>query len=293
MKNIITPRFTEKQAQIDLKRKEIVDHYPEVWAAMISEWNTPFPDDRVWMMSSANYLFRTGGVHWAIDPLSLNWRIAEAAKVDLAYDLQNLSFVLITHSHIDHLDFNLIAACQELPIRWIVPDFLVSTMQERVNLPASRMTIAHAGNRLELEGFRITPFEGQHQATQPDGRTTGVPEMGYLVEQSKKRWLFPGDTRIYDAKRLPDFGPVDVLFAHLWLGRGSACWNHHRYWMHFASFALICALLKLSLPICMNGDAMHMIFGMGRMCSKFSSNFSAIHRQSRSHPPYLGKSLRL
>ena len=222
MKNIITARFIEKQTQIDLRRKEVVEHYPEVWAAMISEWNMPNSEDRVWMMGSANYLFHTGGVHWAIDPLSLNWRISDAAKMDLAHDLQNLSFVLLTHSHVDHLDYGLIAACQELPIRWIVPDFLVSTLNERINFPLSRMTIAHQGQPLDFDGFRITPFEGQHLVTHPDGTTTGVPEMGCLVEHSDKRWLFPGDTRIYDPKLLPDFGIVDVLFAHLWLGRGSA-----------------------------------------------------------------------
>jgi hypothetical protein len=222
MKNIITPRFIEKQALIDQRKKETVTLYPDVWANLISDWSAPGSDDRVWMMSSANYLFRTGGVQWAIDPLSLNWRISEAPKVDIARDLQNLSFVLLTHRHIDHLDFNLIAACQELPIQWIVPDFLVPTIQERVNFPAKRMTIAYPGQPLEFDRFRITPFEGQHLVAQPDGTTRGVPEMGYLVEHSEKRWLFPGDTRNYDAKRLPDFGPVDVLFAHLWLGRGSA-----------------------------------------------------------------------
>ena len=46
--------------------------------------------------------------------------------------------------------------------------------------------------------------------------------MGYLVEFNGKRWLFPGDTRSYDASQLPSFGPVDVLFAQVWLGRGCA-----------------------------------------------------------------------
>ena len=46
--------------------------------------------------------------------------------------------------------------------------------------------------------------------------------MAYLIETAGKRWLFPGDTRIYDARLLPDMGSVDSLFAHLWLGRGEA-----------------------------------------------------------------------
>ena len=46
--------------------------------------------------------------------------------------------------------------------------------------------------------------------------------MGYLIECNGKRWLFPGDTRCYDSAQLPRFGNVDVVFAHLWLGRSSA-----------------------------------------------------------------------
>jgi hypothetical protein len=46
--------------------------------------------------------------------------------------------------------------------------------------------------------------------------------MAYLIEFNHKRWLFPGDTRTYDASQLPSFGSVDGLFAHIWLGRGCA-----------------------------------------------------------------------
>ena len=293
MKNIITPRFTEKQAQIDLRRKEAVNRYPAVWAAMISEWNTPGSDDRVWMMSSANYLFRTSGVRWAIDPLSLNWRISDAAKMDLARDLQNLSFVLLTHSHIDHLDFNLITACRELSIRWIVPDFLASTLQERVNFPMSKMTIAHPGHLLDFEGFRITPFEGQHQVTQPDRRLTGVPEMGYLVEHEKKRWLFPGDTRIYDAKRLPDFGPVDVLFAHLWLGRGSALLDPPPLLEAFCRFCADLHPAKIILTHMEEWGRDANDFWDGSHVQQVLSQFEHLLPAIPVTPAYFGESLRL
>ncbi len=62
--------------------------------------------------------------------------------------------------------------------------------------------------------------------------------LGYLVEQGGKRWLFPGDTRTYDPTGLPDFGPVDVLFAHLWLGRGSAMHPHPPLLEYFCRFCL-------------------------------------------------------
>ena len=37
-----------------------------------------------------------------------------------------------------------------------------------------------------------------------------------------ERWLLPDDTRMYDPAGLPDFGPVDVVFAHVWLSKACA-----------------------------------------------------------------------
>ena len=222
MKNIIIDKLEEKQTRIDQKRDEVIKRYPFLWAKMISEWNSQGKDDLVWMMYSANYLFRTANVRWAIDPLSLNWRIPDAPKMDLNHDLQTLSFVLLTHSHKDHLDFDLISSLQHLPILWVVPEFLIPLVLEKTELNESQIIVPHPLQPIEIEGFRIIPFEGQHLVTNPDGTSTGVLEMGYLVEYKDKRWLFPGDTRIYEAKRFPTFNRINTLFAHLWLGRGAA-----------------------------------------------------------------------
>ena len=222
MKNITTDKFAEMQARISLKLKEAISKYPSLWAKMISKWKTQDRDDAVWLMYSANYLVRTAGVRWAIDPLSLNWRIPGAPKMDLCSDLQDLSFVLLTHSHNDHLDFDLLCELSHLPIRWIIPKFLIALIQEKVRLPGNQIVVPHPLKPIEFQGFRIVPFEGQHLIILPDGKESGVPEMGYLVEFKDKRWLFPGDTRIYSADRFPAFGDVNALFAHLWLGRGAA-----------------------------------------------------------------------
>ena len=62
--------------------------------------------------------------------------------------------------------------------------------------------------------------------------------MGYLVEFSGKRWLLPGDTRTYEAAQLPDFGALDGLFAHLWLGRGCALLEEPPLLEDFCRFCL-------------------------------------------------------
>jgi len=215
-------RFTKKQEMIKQRRAEVSALYPALWSKMISEWNTPDPEDRVWLTYSANYLFRTNNVRWAIDPLTLNWRVKNAPKVDTARDLSSLSFVLLTHGHNDHLDLDLLAAQRHLPITWVVPEFILSKVTRQAGLPLEKIIVPSPLVPIEINGIRILPFDGLHWETKPDGDLKGIPAMGYLVESNGKRWLFPGDTRTYNISQVPALNSVDVAFAHLWLGRGSA-----------------------------------------------------------------------
>ena len=215
-------RFSEKQEKIEQYRAKASALYPALWSKMIAEWIVPDPQDRVWLMYSANYLFRTRSIRWAIDPLILNWRLKDAPRVDAAHDLGRLTFIVLTHDHNDHLDIDLLSALRHLPIRWIVPEFLLSKVMGQAGLSREKIMIPSPLIPIEIYGIKIIPFEGLHWETAADGSLKGLPAMGYLIESNGKRWLFPGDTRTYDASRLPSLDPVDMLFAHLWLGRGSA-----------------------------------------------------------------------
>jgi hypothetical protein len=89
-------------------------------------------------------------------------------------------------------------------------------------LRAENIIVPAALTPFELDGIHILPFDGLHWETTSDGNIHGVPAMGYQIECHGRRWLFPGDTRTYDVSQLPALAPVDTVFAHLWLGRGSA-----------------------------------------------------------------------
>jgi len=217
-------RSAERQARIDLQRELVIAAFPQKWERLITEWNSPAPEDRGWLMYSANYLFRTGGVRWAIDPLEMHSRLTRVNRPEAARDLRNLDFVLLTHRHSDHLDLNLLRTLRDLPIQWVVPEAILPLVRKQAGLAAGQILVPETLQTIELHGFRITPFDGLHWEDSPTLRVgwRGVAETGYLVELGDKRWLFPGDTRNYDAARLPAFGEVDILFAHLWLGRGAA-----------------------------------------------------------------------
>ena len=222
-------RFTEKQAQVSLWRAEAAGRYPNLWSRIIAEWKTPGPEDRAWLMYSANYLLRTCNVRWAIDPVRLKHRLPTAPEMDVARDLSGLSFVLLTHNHADHLDLDLLRALRDLPIRWVVPEPLLPCVVDQAQLPAENIIVPRTMEPIHIQGIKILPFEGLHWEEPPQtdfeifaGPLRGVPATAYLVEFGPKRWLFPGDTRTYNPSQLPSFGPVDGLFAHLWLGRSCA-----------------------------------------------------------------------
>jgi L-ascorbate metabolism protein UlaG (beta-lactamase superfamily) len=174
-------------------------------------------------MYSANYLFCTGHVRWAIDPMTLKHRLPQAPEMDIAHDLDGLSFVLLTHEHADHLDLGMVRALRALPILWVVPEPLLA-MVEPTGLSREKIIVPRSMRPLEIEGIKVVPMDGPHWEADPSqpGGLRGVPAIAYLVEFNGKRWLFPSDTRTYDAAQLPSFGPVDGMFAHLWLGRGCA-----------------------------------------------------------------------
>lgn len=215
-------RFSEAQEKLLQRRVHAFAHYPALWNKVIAEWNSPNPQDGVWLTYSANYLFRTNHVRWAIDPLTLYWRLELSSPLDFVSDLSNLSFVLLTHAHHDHLDLDLLSALRQYPIRWVIPEFMLSDVIAKTGLPRDNITVPTPLCPFDICGIQILPFNGFHWENTGKGSLKGVPALGYLVEAHGRRWLFPGDTRNYNVSQLPVFPGIDVVFAHLWLGRGAA-----------------------------------------------------------------------
>jgi len=227
----------QRQAEIEARRAQLIREYPVLWAKLIEEWLADSDEDRVWLTYAANYLFRTGGVGWAIDPFTLHARLAAAPVVDTARDLRGLSFVLLTHRHADHLDKDTIRTLRDHSIRWVVPEFMLATLKE-TGIPRLNILVPQLMQEFELDGVKILPFEGLHFNLAHDGEMHGVPEMGYRIEVNGQRWLFPGDTRDYNLAAMPDFGRVDAVFAHLWLGRREGMADRPALMDRFCNFHL-------------------------------------------------------
>jgi len=217
-------------ADLATQRAVAIEEYPKKWDLLVRDWASD-QGDKLWLTYAANYLLNTDGVKWAIDPYSLFTRIGGGAQPDFAKDLQYLQLIILTHVHADHLDLNLISALSQLPVQWVIPEFMVEKIMHAANLSAEKIIIPRAHLPLRIANLTITPFDGLHMHGE-----SGVPAMGYLAEFSQKRWLFPGDTRRYDFSLLPDFGELDGVIAHLWLGKAAAREEQPPQLIGFCSF---------------------------------------------------------
>ncbi len=193
----------------------------DAWNAMLSSWSRPANSCSLWLMHAASYLFNSDGVRWAVDPLVPGNLLADFPN-DLPIDpLKRLSFVLLTHDHADHVDYDLLSSLRESEVRYVVPEHMVERFVERVEPCDSQIALARPGDRLEFDDIAVIPFSGLHWKLE-QGKPRGTDATGYVVRVAGRRWLFPGDVRSYRPEIIARFAPVDLLFAHLWLGRAAA-----------------------------------------------------------------------
>jgi L-ascorbate metabolism protein UlaG (beta-lactamase superfamily) len=241
--NDTTSDRTYKKKGILHRRQMAVTSFPGLFRNLVNDWNLDQDSDRAWLLYSANYLFRTAGVRWAMDPLMLHKRVPETPAVDLHQVFDKLEFVVLTHAHADHLDFDLIKVLKNLPLRWIIPEFMIGRVQAATGLSESQITTPRPLELIEICGISLLPIEGHHfeEALPGGGLPRGVPSMAYLVEFNGKNWFFPGDTRNYrPAFSLPPV-PLEGMFAHLWLGKGCALMDEPLLLGEFCQF---CARLN-------------------------------------------------
>ena len=202
---------------------QVLSDYPEQYARMITEWSCPGPD-MVWCMYSANYLFRVGSTRFAIDPMTPLVRVGGSPPQTIKTDLAPLQLVAITHDHSDHLSWELLNSIAESVELWIIPEWLDAFFTNAIPDPHGSVRFVSAGDVIEFGDVRITVFAGNHWEDQTNAKTgqvsqKGLPSLAYLIEGSGKRWLFPGDTRSFNSTNRIPFGPVDLVVAHVFLGR--------------------------------------------------------------------------
>ena len=207
----------EDDSPLETLKLRAVHNYPAIWARVIAEWQQSDSGDHVWLTYAANYLLNIARVRCAIDPFSMSTRVSGIQEPAFQTDLQDLELVLLTHEHNDHLDMCLIASICDLPIQWVIPEFMKDRLFRAFPSLRHKSMVPQPGIPFSFKGIQFTPFNSLHFHG-----NSGVPELGYLVEFNQKKWLFPGDIRNYDRSSLPVMGSLTGSFAHLWLGKAAA-----------------------------------------------------------------------
>jgi L-ascorbate metabolism protein UlaG (beta-lactamase superfamily) len=126
--------------------------------------------------------------------------------------LRDLTAVLITHQHLDHLDLDRLPALLEAnPDATVVAD---SASASDLSSRGIEARTVGPGERLELGGTVVDTVGGKHAVIHAD--IPVIPNVGYLVDDTL---LHPGDSL-----HVPD-RPVDVLAIPTgapWLKAGEA-----------------------------------------------------------------------
>ncbi len=113
-------------------------------------------------------------------------------------DLQDLTAILYTHQHADHLDPERVRALLDRnPGCWVVSD---EGSADALHDAGAEVEVVHDGAELDIQGIQVRVFGRDHAVIHRD--IPVVPNVGYLVAG---RLFHPGD-----AFTVPD-QPVEVL----------------------------------------------------------------------------------
>lgn len=206
-----------RRQQIHRELEQAEADYPDLWSRVTQAWRNSESGQYAWLTYAANYLFSIDGFKWALDPFAMSSRISGMPSPGYRRDLAPLSLIVLTHEHNDHLDMSLIAEMAQTKARWVIPSYLLEKIETIASIPHERLTIPRPGEEIVAGPLRVLPFDSLHMHGDH-----GVPETGYLVTFGDQRWLFPGDIRTYEYDRLPSFGRLTGVAAHLWLGKARA-----------------------------------------------------------------------
>lgn len=172
---------------------------------------TPGRDGTAALIAPASYRLDISGTRLLIDPVfRFEWE-KEAVADRWISDLLSADGIIYTHSHADHYDPGTAYEAMKCGAKIWLPEFLPQSDD-------GGFKKIRKGESFEIGSLRITPYDSAHFS--PDG-STGVPSFGYIMESSAGVLLFPCDVRNYDTSLLPDIH-ADIVFAHVWLGRGNA-----------------------------------------------------------------------
>ncbi len=214
-------------------------NYRKYWENIFENVFENETDNKIFFQCASGYVFKICSVVFGMDIVFRRDWIKEQVKDRYLDDLKKLKYFFITHSHVDHYDKRLISELKDSEIVWIIPDFFDKSEILSLGLREEKIIWAKKDEKFELDFGTVTVFESRH--FRPTGE--GVNEYGYIFDtKEKKRIVCPGDVRRYDKDLFVDFGKIDTLILHVWLGGKNA--ENYPYEPYASDFSKFAADLK-------------------------------------------------
>lgn len=206
--------FIRASAEADHKK-----NYRKYWENIFDNVFENDVDNKIYFQCASGYVFKICSVVFGMDIVFRTRWLKEQVEDRYYEDLKKLKYFFITHRHVDHYDMNLISSLKDTDIVWIIPDFVAQEEIDKMGLREEKLIRAKKDESFDLDFGTVTPFESQHFRITGEG----IEEYGYIFDtKDKKRIVCPGDVRRYEKDLFRDFGKVDTLIMHVWLGGKNA-----------------------------------------------------------------------
>lgn len=218
-------------------RNDILKNRFEIWKTFLRDLEKSAENDHtvVRFPNSSTYIFSTGAeTFWMMDPAFSGSETSLSELEQIAESIrQKIAFIIITHLHGDHCQFELVKMLKTSSIQWVVPKDCAESFKEKSGISDEKILTPGDGECVELSGIRITAYPGYHY--DPD-KPVQTPSAAYeIILPDGIVLFFPADVRNYHAP-LPKLKNVDYTFGHVFLGREDATGENFSLLEEFCQF---------------------------------------------------------
>ena len=187
------------------------------WRKIFEEHRSSPDEDRLWLAGPTSYIFNFGGEKFAVDPQIRRDKDKEILYPEVAEAFSEVSFVLITHDHGDHMCPSLMNALKDLPITWYLPKNARRDYIEASEIKEENIVYVSGGDLFEIGDLKIKAYYTPHG--KPGGKFPY--QCGYEIISPRGTVFIPGDVRDYDYHGYEGLGKVDLCLSHLWAGNNA------------------------------------------------------------------------
>ncbi len=141
-------------------------------------------------------------------------------------DLPNIDFILISHNHYDHLDYNFIKQYDQTNTQFVLPLGLGETFKYW-GIPEYKIIELDWHQHIEIEDFEFTALPARHYSGRSLTDRNSTFWNGYLIQYKATKVFVSGDSGFMNKYKLlgEQYGPVDLCIQAI--GAYNKLWHYN------------------------------------------------------------------